>query len=453
MISHLNSENENELQTLRNSNEQLPINNNLNNKRKRLPLQDTLNIRENLRTSSPTQKQTIATTVEDENQFVQSQKKPATSSNVSSPFKRRKNADDEQANEISIKSIKNHFPRFEPIQKEIVDLWKVVDRERFVFLKINFHFYFIIFIFKTLNKTKTKTKINNHSSREYVPTQYWNFQPHLKFSFRAKLFDWLLEIAEELLLCRETIQSTFNLIDRFLSLVPSVESSNFQLVGIAAFSICTKSFERTHMTLSELVKLCESKYDKKQIKQMERVMCDVLDWRFLPTTPICYLSIFSYRRNQSTQSSTNDVAMMKACDLIDLSSLDPESLSYLPSELATAVFLLEICRVSEIGVVENNENDYDEILDECLKWTCFEKVSNSLGKCFEFVKSRKQQFQSKYKTNLPLEFQSLPDFWSIQRRPTDSNPEFLKHIEKQEKDGLKWNGFEFEIVNVPKKED
>lgn len=80
-------------------------------------------------------------------------------------------------------------------------------------------------------------------SREstYLPKSYYlDFHPDLRASMRAILLEWLMEVAEEYKLHRETIGTAFNFIDRFLSKVPSVQKSRLQLVGVAALLIASK---------------------------------------------------------------------------------------------------------------------------------------------------------------------------------------------------------------------
>lgn len=61
-------------------------------------------------------------------------------------------------------------------------------------------------------------------------------QGDITHTMRSILVDWLVEVAEEYKLSRETICLTVSCIDRFLS-VMSVVRSKLQLVGAAAMFI------------------------------------------------------------------------------------------------------------------------------------------------------------------------------------------------------------------------
>lgn len=75
----------------------------------------------------------------------------------------------------------------------------------------------------------------------YLPKSYYlDFHPDLRASMRAILFEWLMDVADEYKLHRDTVGTTFNFIDRFLSKVPSVQKTRLQLVGVASLLIASK---------------------------------------------------------------------------------------------------------------------------------------------------------------------------------------------------------------------
>ena len=63
--------------------------------------------------------------------------------------------------------------------------------------------------------------------------QYMKKQPDITASMRSILVDWLVEVAEEYKLHRETLCLAVNYIDRFLSHM-SVLRGKLQLVGAAS---------------------------------------------------------------------------------------------------------------------------------------------------------------------------------------------------------------------------
>ena len=53
-------------------------------------------------------------------------------------------------------------------------------------------------------------------------------QPHLQPRMRAILFDWMMEVAQEFTLGRETLHLAFNLVDRYLRFVCAFAVSKYE---------------------------------------------------------------------------------------------------------------------------------------------------------------------------------------------------------------------------------
>jgi hypothetical protein len=65
-------------------------------------------------------------------------------------------------------------------------------------------------------------------------------QKHLTWSMRMILLDWMMEVCAEFRLKRDTFHSATNFVDRYLTLVPDVEKSQLQLVGVTALYAAAK---------------------------------------------------------------------------------------------------------------------------------------------------------------------------------------------------------------------
>ncbi len=113
-------------------------------------------------------------------------------------------------------------------------------------------------------------------------------QDELKWSMRAILIDWLIEIHWKLELAQETLFFTVNLIDRFLSL-RMVSSSKLQLVGITALFIAAK-YEEVECppieTFSQITSLAEE-----DIRKAEKYVLHVLQCFVEFPSPMTFLKI------------------------------------------------------------------------------------------------------------------------------------------------------------------
>lgn len=81
---------------------------------------------------------------------------------------------------------------------------------------------------------------------------------------RLILVDWLVEVAEEYKMKRETLCLAVNYVDRFLS-VMSVFRSKLQLVGAAAMFIASKYEEIYPPDVNEFVYITDDTYTKNQV--------------------------------------------------------------------------------------------------------------------------------------------------------------------------------------------
>jgi cyclin B len=86
---------------------------------------------------------------------------------------------------------------------------------------------------------------------------------------RVVLFNWLIDVHLKYNLHPQTFFITINIIDSYLS-ANVVYRNELQLVGITALWIAAK-YEETYQVpkISNLVYICDSTYNDKQILEME----------------------------------------------------------------------------------------------------------------------------------------------------------------------------------------
>ena len=77
---------------------------------------------------------------------------------------------------------------------------------------------------------------------KYMPDPYYmeKQQPHITPRMRLILCDWMMEVCTEYRLKRETFHYAVNYVDRYLSLVKSVNKSDLQLLGVTSMYIAAK---------------------------------------------------------------------------------------------------------------------------------------------------------------------------------------------------------------------
>lgn len=112
---------------------------------------------------------------------------------------------------------------------------------------------------------------------EYSPNPYYmeKNQNELKWTMRAVLLDWLIEVSANYTFKISTFHYAVNYIDRYLSVVPNVQKSNFQLIGLTALVLATKLEELVVLSLSDFAVSASNVFSVETIKKMERIMLKV----------------------------------------------------------------------------------------------------------------------------------------------------------------------------------
>ncbi|XP_070196925.1 G2/mitotic-specific cyclin-A-like [Littorina saxatilis] len=154
-------------------------------------------------------------------------------------------------------------------------------------------------------------------------------QQDVTMGMRSILVDWLVEVAEEYKLQRETLFLAVNYIDRFLSHM-SVLRSKLQLVGASAMFLASKYEEIYPPDVNEFVYITDDTYQKKQILRMEHLILKVLN--FDVATPTVNWFVERLLRHVRAEDDVKHMAMY-ICELV---LVDYEKYLVFPSSLVAA---------------------------------------------------------------------------------------------------------------------
>lgn len=204
--------------------------------------------------------------------------------------------------------------------------------------------------------------------RHRAKPTYMKKQPDITNSMRCILVDWLVEVAGEYKLHRETLCLAVNYIDRFLSHM-SVLRGKLQLVGAASMFLAAKFEEIYPPEVGEFVYITDDTYTKKQVLRMEHLILKVLSFDVAVPTVNCFVERFVM--NDGADAKTKSLAMY----LSELTLVDSDIyLKYTPSSIAAASMCIanhtlgrepwssHMERVSGYAI-----NDMDELLRELHK--------------------------------------------------------------------------------------
>lgn len=162
---------------------------------------------------------------------------------------------------------------------------------------------------------------------------YMEKQGDIKWSMRAILVDWLIEVHAKFYLLPETLFLAINIVDRFLSL-RVVSLIKLQLVGITAMFIAAKYEEIMAPSVEAFIYMSDGGYSEAEVLKAERYMLGVLEFNLGYPNPLNFLRRIS--KADDYDLATRTVAKY----LMEVPMLDHRFLEYPPSQIAAAAMWL-----------------------------------------------------------------------------------------------------------------
>ncbi|PUZ42267.1 hypothetical protein GQ55_9G570000 [Panicum hallii var. hallii] len=172
--------------------------------------------------------------------------------------------------------------------------------------------------------------------RRPSPDYFQKIQKDISPKMRAILVDWLVEVADEFKLQAETLYLAISYVDRFLT-VNVVTRDKLQLLGVTALRVAAKyeEVESSKMKVNKYTDITDHTYTKQQVVKMEADLLKSFNFQIGGPTVTTFLRRFiaSYRGGNRISSKR----LESMCSyLAELSLLDYDCISYLPSVVAAA---------------------------------------------------------------------------------------------------------------------
>ncbi|KAL7748936.1 hypothetical protein RI367_005584 [Sorochytrium milnesiophthora] len=152
---------------------------------------------------------------------------------------------------------------------------------------------------------------------------------------RNELIDYLVGVAEDLTLCKESVYHATNYLDRFLA-SRVVSRDSLECAFLAALLAATKYEEISPPTLREIASLMDDYFTCEEIVALERQLLGSLKYRLNVVTSHSFLD----RYLQAADAATEGQAGLLAEYLCDLALADYDMLQFLPSEVAAAAVVI-----------------------------------------------------------------------------------------------------------------
>ncbi|KAJ1298231.1 hypothetical protein BS78_01G437900 [Paspalum vaginatum] len=172
--------------------------------------------------------------------------------------------------------------------------------------------------------------------RRPSPEYFQKIQKFVSPKMRAVLVDWLVEVAEEFKLRAETLHLAISYVDRFLT-VNVVTRDKLQLLGVTAMLVAAKyeEIESSKMKVNKYTDITDNTYTKQQVVKMEADLLKSLNFEIGGPTVTTFLRRFIALCRGGNRTSSEKLESLCSY-LAELSLLDYDCISYLPSAVAAA---------------------------------------------------------------------------------------------------------------------
>jgi hypothetical protein len=109
-------------------------------------------------------------------------------------------------------------------------------------------------------------------------------QPYISPMMRTILLDWMMEVCSEFTLKRETFHKSVYYVDKFIASYPGIRKQEFQLIGVTAMYLASKTEEIYSPKITDFAKSADNGYSIADIRGMEKLIMNRLGWRVYPAT-------------------------------------------------------------------------------------------------------------------------------------------------------------------------
>lgn len=206
----------------------------------------------------------------------------------------------------------------------------------------------------TINNLFNK-KITNLCKTDISFTYYENIMKKLKSKetnnfiikkpkYRRIIINWFVELQIMFNIDKEILFSAIHIFDKF-SNIEEVNNNIIQLVAITSILITSKLHQIDPIMIEELIYISDNQYKVKEIENMEKLICQKLEWDIILTTPFDFITVWF---KLIFEMENHDIIMQKkiiyfAKYFIQVYSLNETYTEMIPSQLvAKSIYLCSI---------------------------------------------------------------------------------------------------------------
>lgn len=187
---------------------------------------------------------------------------------------------------------------------------------------------------------------------------YMAYQKELNVHIRAMIVDFNLQLSKMMNLKDKTFYLSIQIMDRFFS-VESINQYYFKLLGITCLYVSAKLEELFYPPISDFIYVanCAEIYNEDQVKKLEKLVLDRINFNVLPLYSFCFFEILAMNFNLNKYYKSMGQFLLEIC-LYEYSFL-----AFKSSTLAEAVilFILKIMKKDDFYDYISNTNLSDFI--------------------------------------------------------------------------------------------
>jgi len=162
-----------------------------------------------------------------------------------------------------------------------------------------------------------------------------------KIDWRYRIARWMLRVADDFMLKRDTALIALNYFDRMMMSQRRLQRDQFQVAAIACLFIASKLFQKKHLKVSALILYTKNAFQREDILAMEQELLRTHASFFYPITSSTFVSILLNGLKSESPATIKNV--IESCQfMIELAACDFFFVAQRASTIAVAAIVVTL---------------------------------------------------------------------------------------------------------------
>lgn len=166
-------------------------------------------------------------------------------------------------------------------------------------------------------------------------------QADSKIDWRYRIARWMLRVADDFQLKRDTALIALNYFDRMMMSQRRLQRDQFQVAAIACLFISSKLFQKKHLKVSALILYTKNAFQRQDILAIEQELLRTHASFFYPITSSTFVSILL--NGLQSESPATITSVIESCQfMIELAACDFFFVAHRASTIAVAAIIVTL---------------------------------------------------------------------------------------------------------------